>query len=187
MMSPVASRLACALFPAAYRHIQVQVRLRSLPIHCFSWIWILALWFVFVNGVLLKRPQFFENRDFGLFLACGSRAINLLPSSARSVILLLPMQYIATTKVAGGKLLRVKTDVDGGVLRSVSITGDFFMHPEDGVTKLEAALTGLSAKSEIGVYVSRLNDVIHSHGFELLGFSASDIAQTLHNAIHPVT
>lgn len=105
------------------------------------------------------------------------------------------MQYVATTKVTGGKLLRVKCDVksdDGGgssasgaVLSAISITGDFFMHPEDGVVQLERALVGADRDAPIGEYVSRLNDVIVPGKFELIGFSASDIAQTLWNALHP--
>ncbi len=99
------------------------------------------------------------------------------------------MPYVATTKVTGGKLLRVKCEVENGasgnVLSAVSITGDFFMHPEDGVTELERALMGASSEAAIGEYVSRLNDVIVPGGFELIGFSASDIAQTLWNALHP--
>ncbi len=100
-----------------------------------------------------------------------------------------PMQYVATTKVTGGKLLRVKCDVESGasgnVLSAVSITGDFFMHPEDGVVQLEGALLGADRDAPIGEYVSRLNDVIVPGGFELIGFSASDVAQTLWNALHP--
>ncbi len=99
------------------------------------------------------------------------------------------MQYVATTKVSGGKLLRVKADVEGlesnRVLSAVSLTGDFFMHPEDGVVALESALVGASSDAAIGEYVSRLNDVIVPGKFELIGFSASNIAQTLWNALHP--
>lgn len=95
------------------------------------------------------------------------------------------MEYIATTKVAGGKLLRVKCDVEKETLSGISLTGDFFMHPEEGVSELEKALIGMSARAEVREYVSKLNDVIHANHYELIGFSASDIAQTLWNALHP--
>ena len=97
------------------------------------------------------------------------------------------MEYIATTKVAGGKLLRVKCDVEGDLLTAVSLTGDFFMHPEDGVSELEKALIGMPAHAEVREFVSKLNDVIHANSYELIGFSASDIAQTLWSALHPVS
>ncbi len=93
------------------------------------------------------------------------------------------MEYIATKKVAGGKLLRVKCDVEGGVLSNVSLTGDFFMHPEEGVSELENALNGMSNETPVREFVSKLNDLIHERGFELIGFSASNIAETLVEAI----
>lgn len=93
------------------------------------------------------------------------------------------MGYMATKKVPGGKLLRIKCDVTDGVLSGVSLTGDFFMHPEDGVIELESALNGMSSGAEVSEYVSKLNDVIHERGFELIGFSASDVAETLVEAV----
>lgn len=99
------------------------------------------------------------------------------------------MEYIATTKVSGGKLLRVKAETEGSepkmIVTSVSLTGDFFMHPEDGIIELEKCLAGMPARTEVRTYVSKLNDVIHGNGYELIGFSASDIAQTLYDALHP--
>lgn len=100
------------------------------------------------------------------------------------------MKYIATTKVQGGKLLRVKCEAEQGddaaargTISNVSITGDFFMHPEDGVTELEKSLEGMSARAEVREYVSKLNDAIHGNEYELIGFSASDIAETLIRAL----
>ncbi len=108
-----------------------------------------------------------------------------------SLRIILLMKYIATTKVQGGKLLRVKCEAergtDGaaiGTFSNVSITGDFFMHPEDGVTELEKSLEGMSARAEVREFVSKLNDAIHGNGYELIGFSASDIAETLVRALH---
>lgn len=93
------------------------------------------------------------------------------------------MEYMATRKVPGGKLLRVKCDVVNGVLSGVSLTGDFFMHPEDGVSELENALNGMSNEAPVGEYVSKLNDLVHERGFELVGFSVSDVAETLVEAV----
>ncbi len=53
----------------------------------------------------------------------------------------------ADYKVAGGKLLRVevKLGVEGEkrIIRSISINGDYFMHPEEAIEALEIALTGV--------------------------------------------
>jgi len=93
------------------------------------------------------------------------------------------MEYMATKKVSGGKLLRVKCDVIDGVLSGVSLTGDFFMHPEEGVSELENTLNGMSNEAPVGEYVSKLNDLVHEKGFELVGFSVSDIVGTLVEAV----
>jgi len=49
----------------------------------------------------------------------------------------------AEFKVPGGKLLAAETSVDDGCLTEVKLTGDFFMHPEEAIEKLEEALTGI--------------------------------------------
>jgi lipoate-protein ligase A len=53
----------------------------------------------------------------------------------------------ADYKVVGGKLLRVRLTVaestDGTrTIDSITIFGDFFMHPEEAIEELEHALTG---------------------------------------------
>jgi lipoate-protein ligase A len=50
-------------------------------------------------------------------------------------------------KAVGGKLLRVRMTVVAGaagvpVIQSITITGDFFMHPEEAIEDLERLLTG---------------------------------------------
>jgi lipoate-protein ligase A len=93
------------------------------------------------------------------------------------------MRYAATTKVSGGKLLRVKCEVEGGVLTAVSITGDFFIHPEDGIVELEKCCVGMSVVKE--EFVKKLHAVIVDKKLELIGFSTDDIVQTLWSALHP--
>ncbi|MBN1920248.1 MAG: hypothetical protein JW892_03310 [Anaerolineae bacterium] len=49
----------------------------------------------------------------------------------------------ADYKVKGGKLLRVRLHVSEAVcITALSITGDFFMHPEEALETLEQALLG---------------------------------------------
>ncbi|MFH0861965.1 MAG: hypothetical protein V1875_02940 [Candidatus Altiarchaeota archaeon] len=43
-------------------------------------------------------------------------------------------------KVPGGKLLKVTVEHDGKSILKASISGDFFIHPEDSVDRLEARL-----------------------------------------------
>ena len=49
------------------------------------------------------------------------------------------MQGYAAEK--DGKVVQVSVDY-GNVINSVKITGDFFIHPEEGVIELEEALKG---------------------------------------------
>ena len=58
-----------------------------------------------------------------------------------------PGTLSADYKAIGGKLLRVRMTVVAGaegvpVIESITITGDFFMHPEEAIEDLERLLTG---------------------------------------------
>lgn len=46
-------------------------------------------------------------------------------------------------KAPGGKLIRVHAGLEGGRIRSIALTGDFFLHPEDRILVLEKALVGV--------------------------------------------
>lgn len=46
----------------------------------------------------------------------------------------------AEYKVPGGKLLVAETEVNDGVLTTVKVMGDFFMHPEEAINDLENAV-----------------------------------------------
>ncbi|MEM2922454.1 MAG: lipoate protein ligase C-terminal domain-containing protein [Candidatus Bathyarchaeia archaeon] len=54
----------------------------------------------------------------------------------------------AELKVPQGKLVRVKFDVAENLIRNIKFTGDFFLHPEDDLEKLESALEGKPADEE---------------------------------------
>lgn len=59
----------------------------------------------------------------------------------------------ADTKVKGGKLLRVRLwsapdSHEKPCISALSITGDFFMHPEEALETLEAALIGAPLTAE---------------------------------------
>ncbi|MGH2614401.1 MAG: hypothetical protein ACRDJC_04120, partial [Thermomicrobiales bacterium] len=45
-------------------------------------------------------------------------------------------------KTPGGKLIAVEFEVDGGTLRKVVVTGDFFLYPEEALPLLANALEG---------------------------------------------
>ncbi|OQA61826.1 MAG: hypothetical protein BWY40_00445 [bacterium ADurb.Bin270] len=45
-------------------------------------------------------------------------------------------------KVHGGKMLRAKVCVEDGKIKDAMITGDFFLHPEEDISKIEKLFAG---------------------------------------------
>ena len=58
------------------------------------------------------------------------------------------MRFDADYKVKDGKFLRAVIDVEDGFIRGIRITGDFFMHPEESLERLESMLVGVSTDEE---------------------------------------
>lgn len=77
----------------------------------------------------------------------------------------------ASRKVEGGKM--VKVEVAEG---DVDVTGDFFMHPEEGVGSLEDVVAE-NLGCDAGEIQDALTDHLESAGVDLLGVSARDVAE----------
>lgn len=92
------------------------------------------------------------------------------------------MHGVAEEKVIGGKLLRIKIDLNG-VVDKIQISGDFFLHPEDAIREIEGTLFGISAGMEEASISSLLEEEIKSQGIEMIGISSQDIARVLKKAI----
>lgn len=80
----------------------------------------------------------------------------------------------ASRKVEDGKLVRVRVDDDG----SVSVTGDFFLHPEEAIEGLEDALADV-AGSHPSTVVAVVQGYLDEADAELLGADADDLAELL--------
>ncbi|MGB9635382.1 MAG: lipoate protein ligase C-terminal domain-containing protein [Candidatus Micrarchaeia archaeon] len=83
---------------------------------------------------------------------------------------------VVERKISGGKLVRIQAHFNRNIIAFVRITGDFFMHPEDAITRIEKNLTGKNI-SLIEVIVDK-----SLHGVECIGFSKSDICSMLKEA-----
>lgn len=81
-------------------------------------------------------------------------------------------------------MLRIKVTF-GEVVESVQLTGDFFLHPEEMVTKLEESLRGLHVASSRDLFLDRLRHSIVENRVELIGVSADDIVDTLLETLNP--
>ena len=77
-------------------------------------------------------------------------------------------------KTPGGKLIAVEFDVRDGLLRGVSISGDFFLYPDNALPRLAAALDGLPSALDENAYAARIQPVLDDN-VELLGSSAKGV------------
>lgn len=74
-------------------------------------------------------------------------------------------------KPTGGKLLRISLEWEHGLVRRISIRGDFFAHPEDGFDEAESALVGTPVE-HLG---QTFAEALASRGVTLFGLSPQDV------------
>lgn len=81
-------------------------------------------------------------------------------------------------KVPNGKLLRLEADIEGGAIKSIKISGDFFMYPETGVLNIEDALCGQKIDEKKRL-INILEKLIKDKGIQIIGFTAADLVSAL--------
>lgn len=84
--------------------------------------------------------------------------------------------YSAELKIPGGKLIRVKFSKREDKISDIMISGDFFLHPEDGIEELERRLTGAKIDWKV------LQDIIENFFNEestLIGAKPKDIIMAI--------
>ncbi len=85
-------------------------------------------------------------------------------------------------KITGGKLIRIDVSYEESI-DEISITGDFFIHPEGLITKLENELKGLYVPINKPGLIDRLNKLVERNNAELIGISTIDIVTVLGEAL----
>lgn len=94
----------------------------------------------------------------------------------------------ADYKVPGGKLLRVSLSVDLTTdpprITQVTLTGDFFMHPEDAIEELESMLVG--APLERAALEERISKCLGDR-VQLIGAAPGDFAHVIMAAYASLT
>jgi lipoate-protein ligase A len=83
----------------------------------------------------------------------------------------------ASYKVPGGKLVKAKVRVEAGRIAEIVILGDFFLHPEETLQKIEDALRGTLAK-EASIERVILKALTESDAI-IIGATAQDMAKTI--------
>lgn len=89
-------------------------------------------------------------------------------------------------KVVGGKLVVVDLDVRGGKLADVSLSGDFFLEPDDALADINAALEGLPAETAGADIAAAVRANLPSDAV-LFGFSPEAIATAVRRALAKAT
>lgn len=89
-------------------------------------------------------------------------------------------------KVAGGKLVVVDLEVVDGRFANVSLSGDFFLEPDEALEDINRALTGLAETSTATDISAAVTDSL-PEGAVLFGFSADAVAVTVRRALSKAT
>ena len=80
-------------------------------------------------------------------------------------------------KIPDGKLVKVKLRVVSEKIFEVRILGDFFLHPEDTILKIEEAL--IDSPHEKITLTQTIAKVLSDSDATLIGASPADIAKTI--------
>ena len=83
-------------------------------------------------------------------------------------------------KPQDGKLIRISLDTNQGLITRVQVCGDFFLHPEESLESIEAALVGMPIDE--GLIQRKIEQVAVEHGIQMLGVSAQSLAFTIMKA-----
>ncbi len=89
----------------------------------------------------------------------------------------------ADYKVEGGKLLRVRLTTAPGAPRriaAITLTGDFFMHPEEAIEDLEAQLTGAPLEPEA---LRARVEAFYERDVQVIGAGIDDVVHVILAAV----
>jgi lipoate-protein ligase A len=84
-------------------------------------------------------------------------------------------------KISGGKLVAVEAWTSHGAVTRVKITGDFFLHPEESISRAEDSLVGLQVPLQEAEVAQRLEAALGDA--QLIGASPADFARIFLRAV----
>jgi len=82
-------------------------------------------------------------------------------------------------KVPGGKLVCIDVEGAEGRIASIRITGDFFLHPEETIGKIEDALIG----APVNEVAARVASVLKENEAQFIGVSPQDLERMVRNVM----
>jgi lipoate---protein ligase len=89
-------------------------------------------------------------------------------------------------KVPGGKLVAVDVRVDDGRLTDVSLSGDFFLEPDDALGRIDGALTGRPEDASVADLTAAVDAALRPTD-TLVGFTAESVAIAVRRAVGRAT
>ncbi|TWE12658.1 lipoate--protein ligase family protein [Rudaeicoccus suwonensis] len=89
-------------------------------------------------------------------------------------------------KVLGGKLVAVDVDVEDGRLANVSVSGDFFLEPDEALQDIDAALNGMPATASVEQLSSAITGALDP-GVQLIGFTPESVGVAVRRALGKAT
>lgn len=88
----------------------------------------------------------------------------------------------ASRKVKEGKLVKVEVEYDK-VIKKIKITGDFFLHPEDILEKIEKSMLGAKKDAGMEAIASKIQRIMDAHGAQMIGISPQSLALVIKKAL----
>jgi len=91
------------------------------------------------------------------------------------------MRGQASKKLEGGKLVKVKVET-GYIIETVKITGDFFLHPEESIEDIEAAILNCHMSDSEGMICEKIKKIVNEKDIKLVGVTPEAIASVVKEA-----
>ena len=82
-------------------------------------------------------------------------------------------------KPSGCKLIRLSADIEDGIIKKISIRGDFFASPEEGFENAERRLSGTAAAEAGQVF----DILLAGESVEAFGINGTGLAEVLDKAL----
>jgi hypothetical protein len=87
------------------------------------------------------------------------------------------MKGKSALKVPGGKLVKVEVEFSQNKIQQIKIMGDFFLHPEEGIKKIEESLPGKTLKKDLLAHT--IQKTLNENTLQLIGVEPNDIAEAV--------
>ncbi len=88
----------------------------------------------------------------------------------------------ARRKVKEGKLVKVELEYDN-VVRKIKITGDFFLHPEDALEKIEEGMLDTRKDESMEAIASKVQRAMNAQCAQMIGLSPESLALVIKEAL----